>query len=76
VIADINLFGLYVDVALVTALVAIAGLTVLRRLLAALGAYRWVWHPPLVDLALFVLLWLALAVAATHFQEHLVPLLG
>ena len=75
-IADINLFGLFFDVALVTALVAAAALAVLRRILVATGAYRWVWHPPLVDLALFAVLWLACAVAATHFQEYLVPLLG
>ncbi|WP_280155774.1 DUF1656 domain-containing protein [Piscinibacter sp. XHJ-5] len=75
-IADINLFGLFFDVALITALVAVAALTILRRVLVALGAYRWVWHPPLVDLALFAVLWLALALAATHFQEHLVYLLG
>ena len=75
-IADINLFGMFFDLALITALVAIAALTILRRLLVAIGAYRWVWHPPLVDLALFGLLWLAFAVAATHFQDYLVNLLG
>ena len=75
-IADINLFGMFFDLALITALVAIAALTILRRLLVAIGAYRWVWHPPLVDLALFGVLWLAFAVAATHFQEYLVNLLG
>ena len=75
-IADVNLFGLFFDVALITALVAVAALTILRRVLVAIGAYRWVWHPPLVDLALFAVLWLAFAVAATHFQEYLVYLLG
>ncbi|HEX6704126.1 MAG TPA: DUF1656 domain-containing protein [Albitalea sp.] len=75
-IADVNLFGLFFDVALITAFVALAALTVLRRLLVAVGAYRWVWHPPLIDLALFGVLWLAVAVAATQFQEYLVYLLG
>jgi len=75
-IADINLFGLFFDVALITALVAVAALTILRRLLVAIGAYRWVWHPPLVDLALFAVLWFALALAAIHFQDDLVYLLG
>ena len=27
-----------------------------RRLLAASGFYRWVWHPALFDLALYALL--------------------
>lgn len=31
-----------------------------RRLLARLGVYRWVWHPPLFDLALDVVLLYAL----------------
>ena len=75
-IADINLFGLYFDIGLITALVALAALTILRRVLVAAGAYRWVWHPRLVDLALFGVLWLALAVATTHFQDYLVYLLG
>ena len=75
-IADINFFGMFFDVALITALLAFAALVVLRRLLATTGAYRWVWHPPLVDLALFAVLWLALAVAATHFHESLVYLCG
>jgi len=75
-ITDVNLFGMFVDVALVTALVALAALTVLRRLLAAIGAYRWVWHPALVDLGLFAVLWFALAVVATRFQDFLVHLLG
>jgi hypothetical protein len=75
-ISDINLFGIFFDVALVTALAAVVALTVLRRLLAATGVYRWVWHPPLVDLALFAVLWWSLAAVATHFQEYLVTLLG
>ena len=75
-ISDLNVFGLFFDVALITALVAVAALTILRRVLRAAGAYRWVWNPPLVDLALFGVLWLALATAANHFQEYLVNLIG
>ncbi|MET3515616.1 hypothetical protein ABIC63_003400 [Pseudacidovorax sp. 1753] len=26
-----------------------------RRLLSLLGVYRWVWHPPLFDLGLYLL---------------------
>ena len=75
-IADLNLFGVFVDVSLATAVAAAALLLILRRALAAIGAYRWVWHPPLFDLALYALVWLALAVAAHHSQEFLVNLLG
>jgi hypothetical protein len=75
-IADLNLFGVFVDLALVTALAAAAVLAILHRILAAAGAYRWVWHPPLFNLALFAVLWLALVTAATRFQQSLAHLLG
>jgi hypothetical protein len=75
-IADVNLFGMLFDVALMTALLAVAALVLLRRLLATIGAYRWVWHPPLVDLGLFAVLWFAFAVALTCIQDHLVGLIG
>lgn len=75
-IADVNLFGMFFDVALITALVAVAALTFLRRLLVATGVYRWVWHPGLLDLGVFLLLWFAVAVLATRFKEYLVYLLG
>ncbi|SFM20448.1 DUF1656 domain-containing protein [Variovorax sp. OV329] len=75
-IADINLFGMFIDVALATALLAAVVLGVLHRLLAAAGGYRWIWHPPLFNLALFAVLWLALASAAAQFQYSLGHLLG
>ena len=60
-LADISLFGVFVDVRFATAVVALLLVMPLRRLLGAVGAYRVVWHPALVDLALFVLLWGATA---------------
>jgi len=76
VIADINLFGLFIDVRLASALVAGLALVGLRRVLGAAGAYRLLWHPALADLALFVLLWAAVARAFVALQGRLVPLLG
>lgn len=75
-IADVNLFGVLMDVALVTALLAAAVLGVVHWMLRAVGGYRWIWHPPLFHLALFVVLWLAFARSATHFQAYLATLLG
>ena len=75
-IADISLFGIFIDVRLVSALVAGLALVGLRRLLGAAGAYRLLWHPALADLALFVLLWAAVAWAFVALQGRLVPLLG
>lgn len=54
---EFDLRGVFVSSALVSALIALAALFVLRRLLAALGAYRFVWHPALFDTALFVIIW-------------------
>jgi hypothetical protein len=54
---DVSFFGLYVNSGLVAALVATGLLWPVRRLLAAVRIYEWVWHPALVDLALFVVLW-------------------
>lgn len=75
-ISDVNLFGLSINVALVTALVALLALALLRRVLAAIGLYRWIWHPSLFDLALFAVLWFSLAVAASRFDEALAKLVG
>lgn len=74
--SDINLFGVFIDSALVTALLAAAAAAVLHRLLAGTRAYRWVWHPPLVDLCLFALLWLAFALASAGLEEPLAKLIG
>ena len=75
-LADINLFGVFVDVRLATAAVALLLLMPVRRLLGALGAYRVVWHPALVDVALFVLLWGATASIALALPSRFVAYLG
>jgi hypothetical protein len=53
--ADLN--GVFVSSVLISALAALALSFVLRRLLALIGAYRFVWHPALFDTALFVIVW-------------------
>ena len=58
-IGEFNLGGVFVSSVLVSALIALAAAFVVRRLLARLGAYRFVWHPALFDTALFVILWAA-----------------
>ncbi len=75
-LADINLFGVFVDVRFATAVVALLLVMPVRRVLGALGAYRVVWHPALVDLALFVLLWGATASIALVLPSRLVSYLG
>lgn len=55
--AEFALNGVFVSAALVSALIALVLGFVLRRLLAFVGAYRFIWHPALFDAALFVILW-------------------
>lgn len=52
----LNLYGVYVPLLLVLMLAAYLLKGLLGMLLEHLGFYRWVWHPPLFNLALYVLL--------------------
>lgn len=74
--AEINLFGVFVNAALVWAMLAGLLLVLLRRLLLSAGAYRLAWHPALVDVALFVLLWGAVVYVAGALEPDLLSLLG
>ncbi|MDB5468142.1 MAG: hypothetical protein JWQ46_2904 [Phenylobacterium sp.] len=58
-IGEVNVDGVLLSSVLVSAVIALALSFVVRRLLAWLGAYRFVWHPALFDTALFVILWAA-----------------
>ncbi len=58
-IGEFNVAGVLLPSVLVSALIALAALLFTRRLLSRLGAYRFVWHPALFDIALFVILWAA-----------------
>ncbi len=60
-IGEIDVYGLFLPPLLVLAVVAWAVSALLRRGLRAAGAYGWVWHPPLFDFALYVLVLSGLA---------------
>ena len=55
-IAELDLYGIYLPALLVWAAITLPLTALLRRALLALGAYRWIWHPPLFDFALYLLL--------------------
>jgi hypothetical protein len=55
-IKEIDLFGVYLPPMLAYLAVTAVLWLVLRHLLRRFGAYRWVWHRPLFDTALFVIL--------------------
>jgi hypothetical protein len=63
-IKEIDLFGVYLSPMLGFALAAAAALLALRYGLARIGAYRWVWHRPLFDTALYVILLAGLVTGA------------
>jgi protein AaeX len=54
---EVNFLGIYFSGALVVAGVAWLVLMIVRRLLRWVGFYRLIWHPALVDIALFGILW-------------------
>jgi protein AaeX len=60
-IAEVSLFGIFVSGALATACLAGIALFIIRRLFLRLGFYQLLWHPHLVDVALFTILWAAAA---------------
>lgn len=55
-IGEASFYGLYLPWLMLLAGGALLALWCLRPLLAAAGLYRWVWHPALFDLGLYVLL--------------------
>lgn len=63
-IGQTSFYGLYLPWLMLLALGALLALWGMRRALAAVGVYRWVWHPALFDLALYVLLLYALSRAS------------
>jgi hypothetical protein len=54
-IGELNVYGLLVSPLLLWVLAALPATALFRRTLRRLGVYRAVWHPPLFDLALFVI---------------------
>ncbi|SMH35848.1 DUF1656 domain-containing protein [Azospirillum agricola] len=60
-IGEIDVQGLFLPPLLILAVVAWILSGLLRRGLRAAGFYGWVWHPPLFDLALYVVVLSGLA---------------
>lgn len=69
-IGEASFYGLYVPWLMLLCGVTLAVLWLVRRLLGALGVYRWVWHPALFDTALYVLLLYAVSAVASLLQSH------
>ena len=67
-IGEGGFFGLYLPWILVLSVCALPAMWGVRRVLAATGFYRLVWHPALFDMALYVLLLYALSCATSFLQ--------
>ena len=72
-IAEFDIYGVFVPALLVFAIAALLLTLVLTRLLQVIGFYRFVWHRPLFDVALGVILFgavVAYAEPAVRFLRH------
>jgi hypothetical protein len=56
-IGELSLGGVFIPALMVWAVVALAVSLPLRFLLNRVGAYRFIWHRGLFDIALVLLLW-------------------
>jgi hypothetical protein len=75
-IAEFDIYGVFVPALLVYAIIALLLELLLRRVLNAIGFYRFVWHRPLFDLALVVILFgavVAFAEPFVGFLRHHIP---
>ena len=63
-IEEINVLGVYMPAALAWGVLAAVLVYLVRVLLPRLPGYRLLWHPSLLELALFILLWWGLSALA------------
>jgi hypothetical protein len=54
--AELNLYGVFVPALFLWMLLALGILLVVRRALAQNGGYTLIWHRPLFELALYVII--------------------
>ncbi|AJR26876.1 MULTISPECIES: DUF1656 domain-containing protein [unclassified Sphingobium] len=66
-IEEIHLLGVYMPAALLWGVLAIVLVYLLRAPLQRLPFYRLLWHPSLLELALFILFWWGLSTLADAF---------
>ena len=66
-IGELDVYGVFVPALLVWGLVAVLLSLVLRAVLRRIGFYRLVWHRPLVDLSLLVIILAAVVATLPHW---------
>ena len=75
-IAEVNIFGIYISTALFAAAIAAILHIFTRKTLQSIGFYRFVAHQNLLDVALFIILWGVLIFTISVFAEPLSSILG
>ena len=66
-IGEINIYGVLFPPLLIWAFIALLLSMAVRRGLSALGVYRFIWHRPLFDLCLLIMLTGLISLAANHY---------
>jgi hypothetical protein len=54
---ELDFFGVFVHPLLAAAVLAFIAARLIELILQKLGAYRWVWHRGLFDVAVTIILW-------------------
>jgi len=55
-IGTTNFLGMYLPWLMPLAVITLFLTWIVRRVFAAFGLYRWIWHPALFDMAFYVLM--------------------
>ena len=69
-IGELDIYGVFVPILLAWGLAALLLTAVLRHVLLRVGFYQLVWHRPLVDLSLFIIV---MAVVAVVLPRWITP---
>jgi hypothetical protein len=75
-IAEFDIYGIFVPALLIFAIVAFLLYIIVRRFLDIIGFYHLVWHRPLFDLCILAILFGAVTAAAEPIigeLRHLIP---
>ncbi|MDE1897121.1 MAG: DUF1656 domain-containing protein [Rhodospirillales bacterium] len=66
-IGEINIYGVLFPPLLIWIFFALLLSIAVRRVLSLLGVYRFIWHRPLFDLCLLIMLTGLISLAANHY---------
>ncbi len=66
-IGEINIYGVLFPPLLIWVFIALLLSAAVRRAVSALGLYRFIWHRPLFDLCLLVMLTGLVSLMANHY---------